>query len=285
MPFVKAQCENCQGLLEVDPSKKAAICPYCGTPYVVQDAINNYHTHIDHLHADVVNVNDDKSAKARLEAAETFLKLGKYDSARRAFADVCELTPQNYHGWWGQTLAFTHSFSRKLTRQTEFEEVKSLFNDAVSTASDEDRERITEQFNNYYNPLYAQYNATLAPVRATVDFHTRQLADMDKTIQRTSVLPNKPKQAFSFPVFAVLAVIFIVGFISLPIGGPIPICLILIPILILIAAAFVDVSRQSNYDNKLLIRDRDLEILHKRREKIVQELHQAEARLRQLEVP
>ena len=75
MPFVQARCENCGGILQVDSSKKAAICPYCGTPYVVQDAINNYITNIGNLHADVVNVSNDTSAKARLDAAEAFMKL------------------------------------------------------------------------------------------------------------------------------------------------------------------------------------------------------------------
>ena len=42
MPIVQAKCENCGGVLAVDDSQKAAVCPFCNTPYVVQDAINNY---------------------------------------------------------------------------------------------------------------------------------------------------------------------------------------------------------------------------------------------------
>ena len=42
MPLIKAQCTNCNGLLQVDSSKDAAICPYCGTPYIVEKAINNF---------------------------------------------------------------------------------------------------------------------------------------------------------------------------------------------------------------------------------------------------
>ena len=42
MPIVKAQCTNCGGLLEIDSSKDAAICPFCKTPYVVEKAINNF---------------------------------------------------------------------------------------------------------------------------------------------------------------------------------------------------------------------------------------------------
>ena len=42
MPFVKAQCTNCGGHLEVDSSKDAAICPFCNSPYIVEKAINQY---------------------------------------------------------------------------------------------------------------------------------------------------------------------------------------------------------------------------------------------------
>ena len=46
MPLSKAQCTNCGQFLEVDSAKDAAICPYCGTPYIVEKAINQYHISI-----------------------------------------------------------------------------------------------------------------------------------------------------------------------------------------------------------------------------------------------
>ncbi len=42
MPFVKVQCPNCGSALEVDNSKDSAICSFCGTPFIVEKAINNY---------------------------------------------------------------------------------------------------------------------------------------------------------------------------------------------------------------------------------------------------
>lgn len=44
MPFVQARCTNCAANLEVDSAKEAAICPYCGTAYIVEKAINNFNT-------------------------------------------------------------------------------------------------------------------------------------------------------------------------------------------------------------------------------------------------
>ncbi|MGI6249738.1 MAG: hypothetical protein ACOYJX_10170 [Acutalibacteraceae bacterium] len=42
MPFVLAKCTNCGANLEVDASKEAAVCPSCGSAFVVEKAINNY---------------------------------------------------------------------------------------------------------------------------------------------------------------------------------------------------------------------------------------------------
>ena len=42
MPFVQAKCTNCGGILAVDRSHDAAVCPFCQTPFIVEKAINNY---------------------------------------------------------------------------------------------------------------------------------------------------------------------------------------------------------------------------------------------------
>ncbi|MBR6089097.1 MAG: hypothetical protein IKP86_04125 [Anaerolineaceae bacterium] len=57
--LVAGICPKCGGQLEVDPSQDAAICAYCGTPFVVSKAINNYNVqnaqieHVDHVHVDL----------------------------------------------------------------------------------------------------------------------------------------------------------------------------------------------------------------------------------------
>lgn len=55
MPLAQAKCTNCGANLTVDNTKDAAICPFCGTPYVVEKAINNYNV-TNNIRADVVNV-------------------------------------------------------------------------------------------------------------------------------------------------------------------------------------------------------------------------------------
>lgn len=153
MPLVQAKCENCGGALQVDNSRKAAICPWCNTPYVVQDAINNYITNIGTLHADVVNVNNDASAKARLDAAEAFMQLQKYVDAKNAFAEVCELTPQDYRGWWGQIRAISSGSIRNTPTKSLLNELTSLYKSALTFAPEQEKNLLERQFNDLYQPL------------------------------------------------------------------------------------------------------------------------------------
>ena len=55
MAFVPAKCTSCGASLTVDNSKDAAICEFCGTPFIVEKAINNYNI-TNNINAQVVNV-------------------------------------------------------------------------------------------------------------------------------------------------------------------------------------------------------------------------------------
>lgn len=76
MPFVQAKCPECGGVLAVDADKKAAVCQFCGEPFIVQEAINNYNTYnttnynTTHQYGDgaVVNVYEDKNKDFIIEA-------------------------------------------------------------------------------------------------------------------------------------------------------------------------------------------------------------------------
>ena len=42
MPIVDAKCTNCGATLQVDDSKEAMVCQYCGNAFIVEKAIKNY---------------------------------------------------------------------------------------------------------------------------------------------------------------------------------------------------------------------------------------------------
>lgn len=73
MSLVPAKCPECGGNINIDGSKKAAICEFCKQPFVVQDAINNFNTtynitNKNEIKADVVNVYESKNSDFVIEA-------------------------------------------------------------------------------------------------------------------------------------------------------------------------------------------------------------------------
>lgn len=45
--LVPAKCTNCGGQLTVDPSCQSAVCPYCNSTFIVDQAINNYNVQMN----------------------------------------------------------------------------------------------------------------------------------------------------------------------------------------------------------------------------------------------
>lgn len=58
MNFIPAICPNCNGTLEVDSSMEAAICKYCGAPFIVEKSINQYNINNSINCQNVTIVND-----------------------------------------------------------------------------------------------------------------------------------------------------------------------------------------------------------------------------------
>ncbi|MBR0157700.1 MAG: leucine-rich repeat domain-containing protein [Clostridia bacterium] len=62
MTLVPAKCTNCGAILNVDNSREAFICRYCGSPFIIEKAISNYNTTniiTNNIHAEVVNLYED----------------------------------------------------------------------------------------------------------------------------------------------------------------------------------------------------------------------------------
>ncbi|MBD5445534.1 MAG: leucine-rich repeat domain-containing protein [Lachnospiraceae bacterium] len=55
MPLVAAKCTQCGASIEVDDTKEAGICKYCGTAFVTEKAINNYNV-TNNISAQTVNI-------------------------------------------------------------------------------------------------------------------------------------------------------------------------------------------------------------------------------------
>lgn len=55
MGFVAAKCTQCGAKIEVDDTKEAGICKYCGTAFITEKAINLFEV-TNHISNSVVNI-------------------------------------------------------------------------------------------------------------------------------------------------------------------------------------------------------------------------------------
>lgn len=53
--LVPAKCTSCGGELTVDPTQEAAVCQYCGTPFIVSKAVQNYNIQHNTYQTNIVN--------------------------------------------------------------------------------------------------------------------------------------------------------------------------------------------------------------------------------------
>ena len=104
MALVDAKCPNCGGGLRIDNEKKAAVCPFCKEAYIVQDAINNYitnnYTHVDTLHADVVNMYGSQlrtfTKDQLLDRIKTFTLLGNTNEVNGLLSELMKNYPDEH---------------------------------------------------------------------------------------------------------------------------------------------------------------------------------------------
>ena len=109
MPLVAVQCTNCGGTLQVDDSNDAAICQYCGTPFIVEKAVQNYQIHNSYQiqNANII-MNDDKSFEKRLASAEEYLYyLRDYAAAYKIYDEIEDIAPGNFKVWYGKICSRT----------------------------------------------------------------------------------------------------------------------------------------------------------------------------------
>lgn len=238
MALVAAKCTNCGAALEVDRDKNEAICPFCQTTFIVENAINNYisetHNHIGNIdHADI-HVHDEKSLENRISSAETFLTLHKdYDKALKMYQEIADDAPGDYRSWWGVVRAMTHEFtgytkSEYVKDAEAFRQVKTNMEYAMNAAGEEDRDRIRSAWMEY-EQQYNKYIEKLEALREPCDAaekrlyalnvrHSDKAKECDANAGRLRIAENSLKSLKKRPFFVTL-IIRIVLFIAIAILG------------------------------------------------------------------
>lgn len=153
MPLVAAQCTNCGAALQVDNTKDAAVCQYCGSAFIVEKAIHNYEINNTYQieNANII-VNDEQSFAKRMVAAEEYLyQLQEYDAAYKIFCEIESLAPTNYRLWYGKICSQTRDFNAEVVadivvnHRAAYEDMKRDFINAERTAMGEEKAEIREK--------------------------------------------------------------------------------------------------------------------------------------------
>lgn len=99
MPLVAAKCTQCGAELQVDNSKDAAVCKYCGTPFIVEKAINNYNTYVTQNFQGANVIIQGKTVESILTRAMQFMKIDDWEKANEYVEDALDIEPENSKAW------------------------------------------------------------------------------------------------------------------------------------------------------------------------------------------
>ncbi len=106
--LVPGICPQCGGKLKVDKSQEAAICEHCGTPFIVEKAINNYNTTINNNYnfAGANVVVQQGNVDNWIKLAESAINEKNYNEAKNYYLKVLEIDGNNSRALFGKTICF-----------------------------------------------------------------------------------------------------------------------------------------------------------------------------------
>lgn len=203
MPFVEAKCTNCGASLTVDNSLEAAVCDYCGTPYIVEKAINNFlDAKIGKIENANIIIHDEKSLEKLLDRADAFLNIHEdYDKACDIYESVTESYPREYRGWWGMICAKTCNFSYVPFNEGFLAELEYFFEHALKVAPNEEKNRITKIWNGYINKWNEQINNKIGQAEEELGEKKKKTNEYQNVLSELNTADDcylKEKQIVSF---------------------------------------------------------------------------------------
>ncbi len=180
MSLIPAKCTQCGSNLNVDPSQEAAVCPVCNTPFITQNAINNYNTtnvtNIGNLHADNVNLNTADSLENKIKAAETFYTMKEYKKAYNIFNQLTAEHPYDARVWWGVLKSNTEDFTVYDFTIQALNIMKGMFEKFTLVSAGKDISQETAVFDKYYKKHLEVLSDKLKNVDAQIKAVSEQMS-------------------------------------------------------------------------------------------------------------
>jgi len=114
MSFVQAKCPSCGGILSIDNTMDAAVCEFCGLPFVLEKAINNYNTAFNSnrytvnnfgVGAKVTMTDNSINISATTQRMFMFLEDRDFISADKYAERILDAEPENVQAYIGKLLS------------------------------------------------------------------------------------------------------------------------------------------------------------------------------------
>lgn len=149
MPLIAAKCTQCGANIEVDDTKEAGICKYCGTAFITEKAITNYNTYI---------TNNNNFAGANINVVggdiDNYLKLannakdiGNGQEALNYANRALEINAECSEAWIAKMKAVSLTAT---AGDSKFLELFTCGNNAIKFATDDKKEEIEFKVNEFY---------------------------------------------------------------------------------------------------------------------------------------
>ena len=186
MGYVKAQCPNCGGQLEVDSEKEAAVCKFCQGAFIIEKAINNYN--IQHNYNTTQNIvkniygREQPESEDYLKNGDVFLSINDYEKAQTAYQKAVDLNPSDYRGWLGLAKCLSGNFSKTNLLFFKFFKLKYL---------NENFDSIERNFNILTTKNFASNIEYLIGFLDLASNSDNLFADCDKLVRSFSIVLKK----------------------------------------------------------------------------------------------
>ena len=128
MPLVPAKCPSCGGDMQIDNGREHAFCPYCGTKFLVESAVNYYNT-TNNYSAEVINVfsgdNSLNSLESMVDKVCTLRRIGRDKDAFELCMEIETTYPGECAGYSLAVEIILDALGRK-TELTNLQQTKSI---------------------------------------------------------------------------------------------------------------------------------------------------------------
>lgn len=134
MALKPAICTQCGGKIEVDDSKEAGICQFCGTAFVTEKVINKYVTQNitqNTYTGTVYNIQNGPDSDSLYTLARRAKEVGNYNEAYKYYSELRERNPNDweavfYHAIYSKASSQVLEFAFKLLEESSLSDEEKI---------------------------------------------------------------------------------------------------------------------------------------------------------------